>query len=153
MHDQRLLAQRQHRLLAMHLAVCCWLNQKDAVILERATFARYLGLERIKKARVYQFNADVNSWFPFTVNFFLSNRDDSLSSIILSRTEIPQSVIEGSKSTNERLIVADGVGFRLASSSKLSHRYPDIIEKNVVAELAVWASGLDNPSLHLQEET
>ena len=151
MNNQRTLAKRQHRLLAMHLALCCWLRQKDAVILERSTFTEYLGLERVKLSRVYQFEHDVKTWFPFSISFYLTKKEDSFSSIILSRIEIPQVVKSGSKSMDERVEVASGVGFLLARSKELSHRYPTILEKDVVAELAVWASGLDDPTLNSTE--
>ena len=146
MTDQRTLAQRQHRLFAMHLAICCWVGQQDAVILERNTFTRYLKLERVRRARVKQFEEDASAWFPYQTSFFLTSQEDSFSSIILSRILIPQAVTSGSKSMNQRVEDAGNVGFRLAPSQKLSHRYPDINEEDVVSELAVWAVGLSAPT-------
>mgnify|MGYP007092091518 CR=1 FL=1 len=145
MTDQRALAQRQHRLLAMHLALCCWVSKKDAVILERGTFTKYLSLERVRRARIKQFEEDASAWFPFKTAFFLSGKEDSLSSIILSRIPIPTEVSSGSKSMNQRVIDAARIGFALAPSKDLSHRYPEINEEDVVAELAVWAAGLSAP--------
>ena len=116
------------------------------MILERSTFTKYLQLERVRRARIKQFEEDASAWFPFKTAFFLTGKEDSLSSIILSRIPIPNEVSSGSKSMSQRVIDAAGIGFALALSKDLSHRYPEINEEDVVAELAVWAAGLSAPS-------
>jgi hypothetical protein len=90
------LAERQHKVLGLYLAICCWINKLDAIVLERSDFLKFLGLERVKRARVNNFQSDIKKWFPHQYPYFKTKAADCFSAIILSRNDIASKLPKGS---------------------------------------------------------
>jgi hypothetical protein len=143
-HSQRVLAKRQHRILALYLAVGAWSNNLDAIVLERATFTRFLSLERVKRVRIKQFQEDVREWFPFTKPFF--SKGDSLHSIYLSRTCLEAAIPKGSMNTSERVKALRLKNVAIKEWSQIDKDIQRVNEHEVVSFVALLASGLTIPT-------
>jgi len=142
--SHRLFAQRQHRVLGLHLAIQCWINGLDAVALERKHFCSYLSLERVKRVRVAQFREDIEPWFPYSKAFF--TKPDSFRSIVLSRRDLASTLPTGTMSTLERVKRANTAGFAIQLVAKLTTWDADLAESAIVSHVALVAAGLAAPT-------
>jgi len=141
--SQRLLARRQHKILGLYLAVGAWSNNLNAVVLERASFTRFLSLERIKKARIKQFKEDIKDWFPFVEEFYQGG--DTLHSIYLSRLKMTHYLSKEKMNTAERIKRARGKGLAIAEWRHVCKDITSINEEEVISFSALLAAGLASP--------
>ena len=141
--SQRLLAKRHHRILGLYLAVLAWTNNLDALILDRANFTRFLGLERVKTARIKQFKEDIREWFPFTEEFY--SNSDTLASLCISRVSLA-CLPTGSMFCEERVKRARESHLAIAELKSLQKDIEQIKEDEVISFVALLACGLAAPN-------
>ena len=143
-NPQRELAKRQHRILGLYLAVSAWSNNLDAIVLERSNFTNFLSLQRVKRARVAQFEEDVRQWFPFTSAFYATD-NDSLHTLYLSRVSLEAKLPSGQMNTSARVTGARQKGLAIRAFNDLAKDISKVNESDVVSFVALLASGLEIP--------
>src|SRR6266446_10744924 len=62
----------KHRALGLFLVVAAWKAGADCVVLEYEDLRKYLGLAKIKEARVDWLCQDLAEWFPYSERFYLN---------------------------------------------------------------------------------
>jgi len=145
--SQRLFSQRQHRVLGLHLATQCWINDLDAIAVERKHFCSYLSLQRVKKARVEAFREDLKPWFTFSYPYYASNAPDSFHSIILSRKDATATIPKGIMTTAVRVARIKNAGLVIMSVGDLKTWDADLAEAAIVSQVALLAAGISAPPL------
>jgi len=138
------LAKRHHRILGLYLAVLAWTNNLDALVLDRVSFTRFLGLERVKRARLQQFKEDIEEWFPFTCHYFSDG--DTLHSLYISRVPMDGAIPKGTMRDPERVKGARESLFAIAELKSLRKDIEMIKEDEVISFVALLAAGLAAPS-------
>ena len=108
--DLREGARRQHRTAALFAVIQCWLRNLDGLALSRRHLERLLGLERFKGTRVDWLLEDLKDFFPHQQIYWITGKQKSLGSLILSRLDMAGHLPTGSMTTEERIagIGADG---------------------------------------------
>lgn len=137
---------RQHRVLSHYLAIQAWVRGLDCIVLVRDDLERFLGLKRFKSIRIEWLREDMKPWFPNQVAYYRTNAASSIHSLFLSRIPIEKHLPGGSMTTDQRISRMKAGAPSTARFSKTRSRSQIPDEKEIVAELAVLAAGLDQPS-------
>ncbi len=107
--DLREGARRQHRGVALFAVIQCWLRNLDGLAFQRRHLERLLGLERFKGTRVEWLQEDLKEFFPHQEVYWLAGKNNSLGSVIISRTPLTEVLPAGTMSTATRIAkVRDG---------------------------------------------
>jgi len=92
---------RTNRVLGQFLATEAWLRGVDCLVLTRHGLVSYLGLERLKSARVDWLREDLKPWFPYQEVFYALRSDSSLYDIFLSRIPIEDHIPSNARTTTD----------------------------------------------------
>jgi hypothetical protein len=134
---------RQHRIYAHYLALYAWRRKLDCLIINRQQLLKLLNLKAIKQTRMAWFEEDFRPWFPELHTMWASNNMDRLSSVFLSRLPVPRSALQGSMTTEMRIVclVEEGI----PAGTFLGGRYRGALpnEKDVVSVMSLLAGGLE----------
>lgn len=139
---QRQLARRHHRILGLYLAVVAWSNNLDAIVFDRISFTRFLSLERVRKARILQFESDIVDWFPYVRPFYSG---DSLHTLYLSRKEFIGSALNNKLRTCDRVGLLRKGGISISAFSDIKKNIVNLSEQDIVSFVALLSSGLETP--------
>lgn len=101
--DVREGARRQHRVVSLFAVIQCWLGGVDGVGFERSQLERLLGLAKFKAARVDWLKEDFKEFFPYWEVYWRSDREDSLSSIVVARKPINEFLPSGTMTLAKRI--------------------------------------------------
>ncbi|MDX2024312.1 MAG: hypothetical protein SF187_28985 [Deltaproteobacteria bacterium] len=133
-------ARRTHRTLGSYLVQWAWMNGVDCVVIGRADYMRFVGLQvaprsRMPSSRIEWLKDDLASVFPYAKPMWQKGR--KWSRIFLSRQELPASVFKGIESVDRRLRQLADVGVTGAAVVLPT-------EKVVVEAMARVASGIED---------
>lgn len=138
-------ARKQHRIIGHYLAIQSWIRNLDCIVLTRSDLEGFLGLERLKSARVEWLKEDLSPWFKFQQPYFNSSSPTSINSLFLSRVAFDGYLPEGSMTTDERIT---GIASNGPATAKFipedSHWLPPT-EPDMIGQLAIISSGLSVP--------
>jgi len=73
---------RQHRVLGAYLALHCWHEGYDAVIIPRETLEHFLKLKRFTDEHLSWLTKDINPYFAFTMRQCYRGNREKFSGII-----------------------------------------------------------------------
>jgi hypothetical protein len=107
-------ARRQHRSISLFAVIQCWLRNLDGVAFQRAHLERLLGLERFKRTRVKWLEEDLKEFFPHQKTYWLTGKNNSLSSLFVARVPIISHLPRGSMTTAKRIAGIPAEGPRIA---------------------------------------
>ncbi|SRR6266511_1428896 len=95
----------KHRALGIFLVVAAWKAGADCVVLEWEDLRNYLGLVKIKDARVDWLCQDLAEWFPYSEKFYLhpNSSDNCLTSLWVSRKPVARFVSLERMESEERI--------------------------------------------------
>lgn len=113
--DLREGARRQHRTAALFAVIQCWLRNLDGLALTRQHLTRLIGLERFKGTRVEWLLEDLSDFFPYQEIYWISGKQNSLSSLFLSRIELKPYLPSGTMTTAKRIEGISPDGPRIAT--------------------------------------
>ena len=144
---------RQHRIYAHYLALYAWVRKIDCLIINRQQLLKLLNLKAIKQARMAWFEEDVRPWFPELHTMWASSNDERLSSVILSRHPVPPSALQGSMTTEMRIVCLVEEGIPAGTFLGGQYRGPLPNQKDIVSVISLLAAGLETadkvPGLNL----
>jgi hypothetical protein len=126
--DLREGARRQHRTAALFAVIQCWLRKLDGLALSRRHLERLLGLERFKGTRVDWLLEDLKEFFPYQETYWLTGKQKSLGSLIVSREELAGFLPKGSMTTEDRIAGIPSHGPKIA----MFKMWPQPDEKKVL---------------------
>ena len=135
---------RQHRVLGAYLALHCWHNGYDAVIVGRSTLLHFHELTHLTEEHLSWLRRDIRPYFPQFAKFSCDG-SDKLEAVVLSRVELPQDF------GLEHLFYKDcaeqwrAKGFRVAALSELGICTDTFTEETAAAFLALVGAGLCIP--------
>ncbi len=81
---------RQHRVLGAYLALHCWHNGYDAVIVSRGTLAHIHELTRFSEAHLSWLQRDIRPYFPESTKLYYAEGTKKFAAVALSRIPIPK---------------------------------------------------------------
>jgi hypothetical protein len=120
-------------LLGTYLALAAWVKNVDCVVLQRAQLLPYLGLERMKNARIEWLKKDIKKLFPYANNLIELNTK-IYASLYLTRVDFPADIFGYAISDEQRIDRMAEKGFKAAEVS-----IPN--ETEIVATLATAIHG------------
>jgi hypothetical protein len=101
--DLREGARRQHRAVGLFAVIQCWLRGLDGLAFQRRHLERLLGLERFKSTRVEWLQEDFREFFPHQEVYWITGKNNSLSSVFVSRLPLTDALPTGTMSTSSRV--------------------------------------------------
>src|SRR4051812_37210951 len=110
---------RQHRVLGAYLALHCWHNGYDAVIVDRSTLAHIHELTKFTETHLSWLQRDIRPYFPESTKLYASAGAKQFAAVALSRVAIPQGFGTKSLQDKDRAKQWRTRGFRVAALSEL----------------------------------
>lgn len=104
--------QRIHRILGNYLALCCWVNGVDAVVLDRDELYRFFGTALNDTRRVEWLAEDLRTWFPHVKKLIF--RADAPASLYLSRVSMNDDLFKERMSDSRRVREAKERGLKIS---------------------------------------
>ena len=141
----RLACRRQHRVFGQYLALQSWVRGLDCIVVERRDLEHYLGLERLKGARIEWLKDDLLPWFPYQQDYQMGGRSNSIHSLFLARVPVATFLSEESLTTEDRITAMPAGSPKTGLLVPSNRFWPPPTEKEIIAQLAVQASGLAVP--------
>jgi hypothetical protein len=140
----REFCRRQHRSLAAFLALKCWTEGADFVVITRDFLQSYLDLERFKSQRKDWLKADFEHLFPHQKDLIFRGTQGKFASIYFFRAPFDDDLFEGTMSDEERIASAKkkhGIkGYLVDNDNKIN-------ETKIMTQLALLASGLPSSKI------
>lgn len=136
---------RQHRVLGAYLALHCWHNSYDAVLVSRETLAHFHEMEKFKDERLRWLRADIQPYFPHITTTSYTKTPSKFAGVALSRVLIPAAFGTESLTDEQRAAQWRKKGFRVAALSEVKTTKTLFTEREAVSFLALMASGLIIP--------
>lgn len=128
---------RLHRLLGSYLAIVAWKSGCDCIILERDKLLPFLGLEKMKNARIDWLKEDLRSLFPIC-HTTTATAAGTYADLYLSRKTIPNNNgVWASMTTQKRVDILAGIGITATIIG-----IPG--EKELVTKMALLSAGLES---------
>lgn len=138
---------RQHRIVGYYLALQAWLRNLDCIVLNRSDLQTFLNITNTGEDRIKQFTADNKPWFKFHKAYYRRGSKTYIRSLFLSRVDISPYLPSGLMGVEQRIAktVTAGGAIRIEQFSKSDglHKVPP--EKDMVSDLALFATGLKTP--------
>jgi hypothetical protein len=148
----RELCRRQHRILGLELLLQAWVNQIDALIIDRDQLSNFLGISRFKSSRLSWLEQDLHSYFIHQSVFYRSSSPDSLHSIVLSRVPLDD-MPDSTMTTEQRAEAARAVGIRMELVTDLETFDASQTESDMYSFVSLLAAGLaDLPEVEVSYE-
>lgn len=135
---------RQHRVLGAFLALHCWHNGYDAVIVDRSTLAHIHELTHFTEKHLSWLQRDIRPYFPESTKLYYSG-SKKFAAVVLSRVELPQGFGEQRLLDEERAKQWRTKGFRVAALSELPTCPETFAEKFAATFLTLVGAGLCIP--------
>lgn len=136
---------RQHRVLGAYLALHCWHNGYDAVIVDRATLAHMHELTNFTETHLSWLQRDVRPYFAESTKLYATAGDKRFAAVALSRIPIPEGFGSRPLRDKERSEQWRAKGFRVAALSELPTCNQLFTEREAASFLALTGAGLVVP--------
>lgn len=135
---------RQHRVLGAYLALHCWHNGYDAVIVDRSTLAHMHELTHFTEKHLSWLQRDIRPYFPESTKLYYSG-SKKFAAVALARVEFPtgfgaQRLHDEARAKQWRV-----KGFRVAALSELPTCTDSFTEHTAAAFLTLAGAGLCVP--------
>ncbi len=135
---------RQHRVLGAYLALHCWHNGYDAVIVARETLAHIHELSKFTEKHLSWLQRDIRPYFPESTKLYYT-ASKLFGAVVLSRVEIPEGFGTGSMQDESRAKHWRAKGYRVAALSELKSCETTFTECTAASFLALVCGGLSFP--------
>jgi hypothetical protein len=135
---------RQHRVLGAYLALHCWHNGYDAVIVDRSTLAHMHELTHFTEKHLSWLQRDIRPYFSESTKLYYSG-STKFAAVVLSRVELPQGFTTQRLQDEARAKQWRAKGFRVAALSELPTCSDTFTEKIAAAFLTLVGAGLCVP--------
>ncbi len=109
--DNREVARRQHREVALFAVIQCWLRNLDGLVIEREALERLTGIDRFTQTRIGWRREDFREFFQF--RHVIPMGTQPLGSLYVSRRKLEGVLPGGRMSDEERIARAKEAGLRL----------------------------------------
>ena len=136
---------RQHRVLGAYLALHCWHNGFDAVIVSRETLAHMHELKKFTSVHLTWLERDVRPYFPVTTKLYYTEQRNKFAAVVLSRIPLPKHFGTASLKDEDRAQFWRRRKFRVAALSELRGCDTMITEKSAATFLSQVGVGLAVP--------
>ena len=134
---QRESYKRNHKLLAIYLAITAWKLGVDCVIVQRNQLLPFLDIGRAEGSRFKMIEEDVKDFFPYVAPFHVGEKaQGAFAALYLSRYPIPEETDFELMSDEDRAIALIGKGLKTAVVEIPT-------EAEIIKELACMTHGLD----------
>ena len=137
---------RQHRVLGAYLALHCWHNSYDAVLVSRETLAHFHEMKKFTDEHLSWLQADIQPYFPHTSTTTYTKTPSKFAGVALSRVPIPAGFGSQSLTDEQRAAQWRKKDFRVAALSELKTTKTVFTERDAASFLALMASGLVVPA-------
>ena len=136
---------RQHRVLGAYLALHCWHNGYDAVIVDRSTLAHIHELTKFTETHLSWLERDIRPYFAESTKLYAPVGNKEFAAVALSRVGIPPGFGTRFLHNEERAKQWRAKGFRVAALSELPTCNNTFTEQEASSFLALAGAGLVIP--------
>lgn len=136
---------RQHRVLGAYLALHCWHNGYDAVIVSRETLAHIHKLTRFSEEHLSWLQRDIRPYFPESTKLYYTGGTKKFAAVVLSRVPLPAGFGVPSMQDRDRAKHWRKKRFRVAALSELSSCDDTFTEKTATSFMSLVGVGLSVP--------
>lgn len=136
---------RQHRVLGAFLALHCWHNGYDALLVDRETLSRFFELKKFTEEHLSWLREDIEPFFRHFHSLYFETPPSKFGSVVLSRVPIPTGFVEQTLTDEKRAAQWRKQSFRVAALSELKTTKILFTECEAASFLALMASGLAVP--------
>lgn len=109
--DNREVARRQHRSIALFAVIQCWLRNLDGLVIDRKYLERLTGIDRFTQTRIEWLQKDFYEFFKFRKVIPVGSQP--LGSLYVSRRKLEGVLPGGTMSDEKRVAGAKEAGLRL----------------------------------------
>ncbi|MBI5387069.1 MAG: hypothetical protein HZA90_20555 [Verrucomicrobia bacterium] len=136
---------RQHRVFGAFLALHCWHNGYDALLIDRETLSRFFELKKFTEEHLSWLRKDIEPFFRHSHSLYFKIPPSKFGSVVLSRVPIPTGFVEQTLTDEKRTAQWRKQNFRVAVLSELKTTKTLFTECDAASFLALVASGLAVP--------
>ena len=136
---------RQHRILGAYLALHCWHNGYDAVIVNRQTLAHIHELTRFSEKHLSWLQRDIEPYFPESTKLYYTSGTKKFAAVALSRFSFPSTFGKEPMKDEDRAKRWRKKGFRVVTLSELPSCHDTFTEQTAASFMSLVGVGLSIP--------